>query len=126
MAGPQKGAQIAHQTILCLDESGCSPLPRVVRTYAPVGQTPMLRQGYPRDPLSAISARSPEGTRYCQAQDHAMNSADVVAFLEHLLREVPGRLSIMWDGAPMHRSRVSKAFVANGAAPRRHGERLPA
>src|SRR5918999_5975376 len=56
VAGPQKGAQIAHQTILFLDESGVYPLPRVVRTYAPVGQTPMLRQGYPRDPLSAISA----------------------------------------------------------------------
>jgi hypothetical protein len=86
----------------------------------------MLRQGYPRDPLSAISARSPEGTRYCQAQDHAMNSADVVAFWEHLLREVPGRLLILGDGAPIHRSRVITAFLANGAAPRRHGERLPA
>ena len=86
----------------------------------------MLRQWYTRDHLSAISALSPEGTRYFHAQDHAMNSADVVAFWEHLLREVPGRLRIMWDGAPIHRSRVSKAFVANGAAQRLHGERLPA
>jgi transposase len=86
----------------------------------------MLRQWYTRDQLSAISALSPEGTRYVQAQDHAMHSAAVVAFWEHLLREVPGRLSIMWDGAPMHRSRVMKAFLANGAAQRLHVERLPA
>ena len=55
-----------------------------------------------------------------------MHSADGVAFVEHLLREVPGRMSIMWDGAPMHRSRVMKAFLANGAAQRLHVERLPA
>ena len=55
-----------------------------------------------------ISAISPRGTRYFHAQDHAMNSADVVAFLAHLLREVPGRLVIIWDGAPIHRSQVIK------------------
>ena len=55
-----------------------------------------------------------------------MNSADVVAFLEHLLREVPGRLVIIWDGAPIHRSQVIKEFLANGAAQRLHLERLPA
>ena len=55
-----------------------------------------------------------------------MNSADVVACLEHLLREVPGRLIIMWDGAPMHCRQVIKTFLANGAAQRLHLERLPA
>jgi transposase len=86
----------------------------------------VLREWYTRDHLSAISAISPQGKLYCQAQDHAMNSADVVAFLEHLLREVPGRLIILWDGAPIHRSQVIKAFLANGAAHRLHLERLPA
>jgi hypothetical protein len=28
----------------------------------------------------------------------------VVTFLEHLLREVPGRLVFIWDGSPIHRS----------------------
>jgi transposase len=91
-----------------------------------VGQTPILREWYTRDHLSAISAISPEGTRYFQAQDHAMNSADVVAFLEHLLREVPGRMTIIWDGAPIHRSQVIKTFLASGVAQRMHLERLPA
>jgi transposase len=126
VAGHQKGAQLAHQTILFLDESGFYPLPSVVRTYAPVGQTPILRDWWTRDHLSAISAISPEGKLYFQAQEHAMNSADVVAFLEHLLREVPGRLIIIWDGAPIHRSQVIKTFLANGAAQRLHLERLPA
>ncbi len=55
-----------------------------------------------------------------------MNSADVVAFVEHLLREVPGRLSIIWDGAPIHRRQGIKTCLASGAAQRRHLERLPA
>jgi transposase len=97
-----------------------------VRTYAPVGQTPILREWYTRDHLSAISAISSEGKLYFHAQDHSMDSDDVVAFLEHLLREVPGRLVIIWDGAPIHRSHVIQEFLAHGAARRMHLERLPA
>jgi transposase len=91
-----------------------------------VGQTPILREWWTRDHLSAISAISPEGKRYFHCQDHSLNSDDVVAFLEHLRREVPGRMVIIWDGAPMHRSHVIKGFLANGAAQRLHLERLPA
>jgi transposase len=126
VAGPQKGAAEQQQTILFLDESGFYPLPSVVRTYAPVGHTPILQEWCTRDHLSAISALSPEGKLYFYCQDHAFNSADVVAFLEHLLREVPGRLVLIWDGAPIHRSHVIKEFLADGAARRIHLERLPA
>lgn len=55
-----------------------------------------------------------------------MNSADGVAFWEHRLREVPGRMVSIWDGAPIHRSQTIKAFLADGASPRLHLERLPA
>ena len=98
----------------------------MVRPYAPVGQTPVLRAWCTRDHLSAISAISPEGKVYFHSQDSAITSADVVAFLEHLLREVPGRMVLIWDGAPIHRSRVIRDFLANGAAQRLHLERLPA
>jgi transposase len=97
-----------------------------VRTSAPLGQPPILREWWTRDHLSALSAISPEGKLYFRCQDHALNSADVVAFLEHLLRKVPGRMVIIWDGAPMHRSRVIQEFLAKGAAQRLHLERLPA
>jgi transposase len=126
LAGHQKGAQTQQQTILFLDESGFYPLPSVVRTYAPVGQTPILREWWTHDHLSAISAISPEGKLYFHSQDHPINSDDVVGFLEHLLREVPGRMVLIWDGAPIHRSHVIRDFLANGAAQRLHLERLPA
>jgi len=57
---------------------------------------------------------------YQSEHNCALNSEDVVAFLEHLLREVPDHMVIIWDGAPIHRSHVMKAFLANGAAHRIH------
>jgi transposase len=96
-----------------------------VRTYAPVGQTPVLREWYTRDHLSAISAISSQGKLYFHSQDRPINSDDAVAFLEHLMREVPGRLVLIWDGAPLHRSHTIREFLMHGASPRLHLERLP-
>jgi transposase len=67
-----------------------------------------------------------EGKWYVHCQDHALKSANVVAFLEHLLREVPSRMVMIWDGAPMHRSHLMQEFWAYGAAQRMPLERLPA
>ncbi len=97
-----------------------------MRTYAPVGQTPVLREWYTRDHLSAISAISPAGKLYFHSQDRAINSDDVVAVLEPLLREVSGRLVVIWDRAPMHRSHTVQEVLTNGASQRLHLERLPA
>jgi transposase len=61
LARPQKGADTQQQTILFIDESGFYPLPSVARTYAPIGQTPILWEWYTHEHLSAIGAISPEG-----------------------------------------------------------------
>ena len=126
VARDQKGAEAQRQTLLFIDESGFSPLPSVVRTYAPIGRTPSLKAWGTCDHLSAISAISPAGQVDVHSQGCALKSADVVAFLAHLLREVPGRMVIIWDGAPIHRRQTLKEFLANGAAHRLHLERLPA
>jgi hypothetical protein len=58
-------------------------------------------------------------------QDHAFRSPEVVHFLEHPLRHIPGKLLVIWDGAPIHRSRAIKTFLAQGAAKRLRLEQLP-
>jgi hypothetical protein len=83
-AGHQQGAEVQPQMILFRDEAGFDPLPSVVRTYAPVGQPPIVREWCTRDHLSAISAILPEGRLYFHGQDHPFNSADVVGGLDHL------------------------------------------
>lgn len=96
-----------------------------VRTYAPCGQTPILRVKLTRDHLSAIGGITPDGRLFMQTQEHAYRAEEVVDFLRLLLRKIPGKLLVIWDGAPIHRAQVIKDFLKRGAAKRLHLERLP-
>lgn len=125
LAGTQKKAEAEERTIVWVDEAGFYLLPARVRTYAPRGQTPVLRVPLTRDHLSAISALTTRGRVLMQVQDEAFRSPQVVRFLEHLLRLIPGKLLVIWDGSPIHRSKVVKAFLAAGGAERLWLERLP-
>lgn len=109
-----------------VDESGFYLLPATVRTYAPRGETPVLRVPLTRDHLSAISAITPAGQILMQVQEHSLRGPDVVRFLQHLLRHIRGKLLVIWDGSPIHRAQVVKDFLAQGAAQRLHLEPLPA
>jgi hypothetical protein len=64
-----------------VDQSGFYLLPTVVRTYAPVGQTPALHEQLTRDHLSVISGITLEGKLYMMDQERAFKSPDVVRFL---------------------------------------------
>lgn len=108
-----------------VDESGFSLLPAAVRTYAPRGQTPILRVPRKWDRLSVISAITPAGRLLTRTQTAGFNGATVVQFLQHLLRQLPGKLLVIWDGLPAHRSAAVKTFLKQGAAARLHLEPLP-
>src|SRR5687767_15174557 len=118
MAFPQKGALKEGRTIVFCDQSGFYLLPMVVRTYAPVGKIPILHEHLSRDHLSVMSAISLEGKLYMMEQERAFTGEDVVRFLRHLLRQVPGKLLVIWDGSVIHRGRAVKDFLASGAASR--------
>jgi transposase len=113
------------RTIVFCDESGFYLLPMVVRTYAPVGETPILHKHLSRDHLSAMSGITLEGKLYMLEQERAFKSEDVVRFLKHLMRQIPGKLLVIWDGSPIHRGKAVKEFLAGGAASRVRLEQLP-
>lgn len=46
-------------------------------------------------------------------------------FLKHALRRIPGKLLVVWDGSPIHRSEAVKEFLKSGAASRLQLEQLP-
>jgi len=96
-----------------------------VRTYAPRGQTPVRRVHLTRDHLAAISAVTADGRLSLHLHSHALQSPDVVRFLQHLLTQLPGKVLVIWDGAPIHRGQPVKEFLASGAARRWHLEPLP-
>jgi hypothetical protein len=125
LACATKKAVAEGRTILFVDESAFYLLPGVVRTWAPVGETPLLRGKLTRDHYSVISAITPTGELYLAMQTAAYDSAAVIAFLEQLQSALAGKLLIIWDGAPIHRSQAIKDFLAAGAAARIWLERLP-
>lgn len=96
-----------------------------MRSYAPRGHPPVLRVPLTRDHLAAISGITPDGRLFQLVQEQAVHGEEVGGFLRHLLRHIPGQLLVLWDGAPIHRSRVVKQFLREGAAARLHLEQLP-
>ena len=58
-------------------------------------------------------------------QTEAFRGPRVVNFLRHLLRHTTGKLLVIWDGSPIHRSKVVKSFLAEGGAQRLWLEQLP-
>ena len=125
MARDPKKAEQEGRTLVWIDESGFYLLPALVRTYAPKGETPILQVPLSYDHLSVISAMTPEGQLLMQVQERAYKGPDVVRFLKHVLRHIPGKLLILWDGAPIQRSQPIKDFLAGGGAKRIHLEQLP-
>ena len=125
MARAEKKAAAEGRTIVFIDEAGVYLLPFVVRTYAPRGQTPILKALLSYKHLSLIGAITAQGRLFLTVYDHAITGEEVVAFLGQLQRQIPGLLLVIWDGIPTHRSKKLKAYLAAGAAKRFHVEQLP-
>jgi transposase len=79
------------------------------RTWAPRGQTPILRQWDRRDRLSAISALTVAPRRrrfglYWALYRHNIRSPEVLRFLQALRRHVPHGFTLIWDRHRPHRA----------------------
>ena len=125
LADHQKKAEQDKASIIWVDEAGFYLLPMAVRTWAPRGQTPILRVKLTRDHLSAISGITLDGQLFMQMRPASYDSAGVVSFLRVLMRKISGKIVVIWDGAPIHRGHEIKDFLKRGAAKRLHLEQLP-
>jgi transposase len=109
-----------------VDEAGFRLLPTVVRTWARIGQAPVLRTPTTHEHLSVASAITMDGRLVTQIREAAFKGEDIVSFLKHLLRQIPGKIVLLWDGATIHHCQAVKAFLSAGAAERLRLIRLPA
>lgn len=112
-----------------LDESGFLLVPPVQRTWAPVGQTPVLRHSYRRERLSVIGGLSvsPQRQRlglYFQVWPWNVTAVEVVGYLSQLLRHLRGEVIVLLDRCSIHRDRRVVAFCR--AHPRLQLEWFPA
>src|SRR5579883_120061 len=106
-------ARRERRTLVFEDESGFYLLPGVVKTYAPEGLTPILREKQTRDHLSVVGGMTPEGRVYTLVRPEAINGLHCIEFLLHLLRVAGRRRLVIWDGSPIHRRVEVKDFVAS-------------
>ena len=106
-ADKKKAARLGAYIVFC-DESGFLLIPNVVKTWAPVGQTPIHRHIYRRDKISVISgvSVSPKRQRlslyYYLFYDN-IGQEEVVLFLRHLLRHLPGPVIALLDNSSTHK-----------------------
>jgi transposase len=92
--------------------------PVVRRTWAPRGQTPILRQWDRRDRLSTISAITVAPRRrrfglYWQQYSHNIRSEEVLRFLQHLRRHLPRGFTLIWDRGRPHRAKRVQVWLAH-------------
>ncbi len=71
----------------------------------------MLQYHFNWKKLSAIAGVT-WWTFYFRLFPGAIRSPEVVVFLNHLMRHIPGNLLVIWDGLRSHRSRLVNEFVA--------------
>jgi transposase len=62
---------------------------------------------------------------YFRLHAGAITSQRIIAFLGALHRQIPGKILLLWDGAPIHRSRKTTAYLQRQAH-WLHVARLPA
>ena len=109
----RKRARRERRVLVFEDESGFYLLPGLVKTYAPEGCTPVLREKQTRDHLSVMGGMTPEGKVYTLVRQESLNGLHSIEFLIHLGRVVGDRLLVIWDGSPIHRRAEVKDFVSS-------------
>lgn len=93
-----------------VDETGISERPHRVRTWAPQGETPILQMHFNWHQLSVIAGLT-YWNFYFKLVPGSFSGQRIVEFLEQLRRQIKGRLLIIWDGLPAHRSRLVRDYV---------------
>jgi transposase len=99
------------RTIIFIDESGLSERPHRVRTWAPRGQTPVLQYHFNWKMLSAAAGMTWRNF-YFRLYPDSIRAPQVVDFLAHLLRQVRGKLLVLWDRLPGHKAHLTQEFIA--------------
>jgi transposase len=104
-------------------------MPTRRRTWAPVGQTPVIPYNYRHDRLSTLGTLTVSPKRqhlglYLRFQAGSFKGGHVADFLRTLLRQLRGHAILLWDRARIHRGRAIEAV--RQAYPRLHVEECPA
>ena len=94
-----------------VDETGFSFRAKTGSTWAPRGQTPVLRRVSQRRAFSTVIGLTLSGRLYKRHFERAIGGDAIVMALRHLQRHVPGPLMLIWDRLSAHRAAVVKKYL---------------
>jgi transposase len=105
--------------VLWLDEMGVRSEAAAGRSWAPVGQTPVIKRTGKRFRINMISAVSNAGMLRFRLFVGSFSGPVFIDFLRRLLRDSGRRkVHLIVDGHPVHRAKAVSAFIG------RHAERI--
>jgi transposase len=105
--------------VLWLDEMGVGSDTAAGRSWAPVGQTPVIKRTGKRFRINMISAISNQGMLRFRLFVGSFSGRVFIDFLRRLLRDCGERkVHLIVDGHPVHRAKLVSAWVG------RHAERI--
>jgi transposase len=108
----RKLAKKEHALIFFEDEASVRLTPTVGTTWAPVGETPVVKVTGKRATISVMSAVSETGELFFKLPDETINSTTFIYFLDALCSEHPRRkIFVIADQASPHTANAVKEFV---------------
>jgi putative transposase len=128
VAAHKKKAVRLGAHLVFADESGFLLIPNLAKTWAPVGETPVMEHPYKRDKISLISgvSVSPQrqrlGLYYLLFYDN-IGQEEVVLFLRELLRHLRGQVMVLLDNSTIHKGEPIEQLRCQH--PRLHIEYFP-
>jgi transposase len=112
LAACKKNAARLKAWLVFIDETGFLTSPWVRRSWAPIGETPVLLQRTTRQKASAIAALAISPCRvkvrllFSLRPHQNVNAEWVIAFLRDLGRHLGPRMVVIWDRLNAHKARI--------------------
>jgi transposase len=107
----RKRADEEGAKIFFADEAGCRNDHHSGTTWAPVGQTPVVKFTGKRESIGMISAISMRGAMHWGIYEGAMNSERFIEFLKDMVNDVKGKIFLVVDNVSYHKSAETRAWV---------------
>jgi transposase len=101
----------AGATVFFLDEAGVRTDYHSGTTWAPIGETPIVKGTGSRLSVNMISAINTRGKLHFSFIEGSLDSAAFIDYLKKLLADIEGKIFLIVDGASPHRSKKTKDFV---------------
>jgi len=108
-------AKQARAVIYWGDEMGLRSDHITGTSYAPVGHTPIVRATGQRFGCNMISAITNRGQLAFMVFHGKFDARLFIGFMQRLLKQADGKVYLIVDGHPVHRSREAKRFVEDHA-----------